>query len=65
MVSHYANGLYDSLYKGWHRYESSSFKGASKASAGEPKPVTNECLYTNFKPPLKNRSLFKHWKPPI
>ena len=57
MVSHYANGLYDGLYKGWHRYEYSSFKGSHK-SEGEEKPNTQECLFTNFKPPLKNRSLF-------
>ena len=49
MVSHYSNSLYDDLYKGWHRYEYQSFKGSHK-SEGEEKPVTVECLYTNFKP---------------
>jgi DNA adenine methylase len=47
MVSHYANELYDRLYKGWHRYEYKSFKGSHKSN-GETKPVTVECLYTNF-----------------
>ena len=56
MVSHYANGLYDDLYKGWHRYEYQSFKGSYK-SEGELKPKTLECLYTNFKP-VKTRGLF-------
>jgi len=49
MVSHYQNSLYDDLYKGWQRYEYQSFKGSHK-SEGEEKPVTVECLYTNFKP---------------
>ena len=49
MVTHYQNSLYDDLYKGWHRYEYQSFKGSHK-SEGESKPVTVECLYTNFKP---------------
>ena len=57
MVSHYANGLYEELYQGWQRFEYSSFKGSHK-SEGEKKPKTQECLFTNFKPPLKNRSLF-------
>ncbi|MCF6154474.1 MAG: DNA adenine methylase [Candidatus Brocadia sp.] len=49
MVSHYQNGLYDELYKGWHRYEYSSFKSSYK-STGESKPKTVECLWTNFEP---------------
>ncbi|MCK6468634.1 MAG: DNA adenine methylase [Candidatus Brocadia sinica] len=49
MVSHYQNGLYDELYKGWYRYEYSSFKGSHK-SEGESKPKTVECLWTNFEP---------------
>ena len=58
MVSHYANGLYDDLYKGWRRFESSSFKGSHK-SEGESKPKTIEVLYCNFKPVGQNRSLFE------
>jgi DNA adenine methylase len=57
MLSHYANSLYDSLYKGWQRYEYESFKGSHKAYPGAEKPKTVECLYTNFKP-LQTRSLF-------
>jgi len=49
MVSHYSNGLYDDLYKGWQRYEYQSFKGSYK-SEGELKPKTNEVLYTNYRP---------------
>lgn len=58
MVSHYANGLYDKLYKGWHRYEYSSFKGSHK-SEGEKKPKTIEVLYCNFKPTNQARSLLQ------
>ncbi len=58
MVSHYANGLYEELYHGWHRYEYSSFKGSHK-SEGEKKPKTVEVLYCNFKPAGRNRSLFE------
>ncbi|KAA0242989.1 MAG: DNA adenine methylase [Candidatus Brocadia sp. AMX2] len=47
MISHYQNGLYDELYKGWCRHEYSSFKGSHK-STGESKPKTVECLWTNF-----------------
>ncbi len=57
MVSHYANSLYDDLYRGWHRYEYQSFKGSCKAAIGESKPVTVECLYTNFTP-FKTKGLF-------
>ena len=57
MVSHYSNSLYDDLYKGWNRYEYQSFKGSHKAEPGTEKPVTIECLYTNFET-VKNRSLF-------
>jgi len=56
MVTHYQNSLYDDLYKGWQRYEYQSFKGSYK-SEGESKPVTVECLYTNFEP-VKTRGLF-------
>ena len=56
VVTHYQNGLYDDLYKGWHRYEYQSFKGSHK-STGEAKPKTVECLYTNFRP-FKTRGLF-------
>ncbi|HLG29440.1 MAG TPA: DNA adenine methylase, partial [Candidatus Brocadiales bacterium] len=55
MVTHYQNSLYDDLYKGWHRYEYQSFKGSYK-SEGEEKPVTVECLWTNFE--SKQRGLF-------
>ncbi|UJS17860.1 MAG: DNA adenine methylase [Candidatus Jettenia sp.] len=58
MVTHYQNGLYDELYKGWHKYEFQSFKGSSKADAGQEKPRTIEVLYTNFEPKFKTRSLF-------
>lgn len=55
MVSHYQNGLYDELYKGWNRYKYQSFKGSHK-STGEPKPKTIECLWTNFEP--RQKTLF-------
>lgn len=58
MVTHYQNGLYDELYEGWHKYEFQSFKGSSKADAGEEKPKTVETLYCNFSPEVKFRSLF-------
>ena len=57
MVSHYANGLYDELYQGWNKYTFQSFKGSHKAASGESKPVTIECLWTNFEPPLRNKTL--------
>lgn len=57
MVSHYANSLYDDLYKGWYRFEYQSFKGSSKSTGGE-KPKTVECLYCNFEPETKDRGLF-------
>ncbi|MBF8277788.1 MAG: dam 1 [Candidatus Brocadiaceae bacterium] len=57
MVSHYKNGLYDDLYRGWRRYEYSSFKGSHKAVSGESKPKTVECLWINFEPPLRNKTL--------
>ena len=57
MITHYQNDLYDILYKGWHRYEYSSFKGSHK-SEGEEKPKTVEVLYCNFKPAGRTRSLF-------
>ena len=56
MVTHYQNGLYDELYKGWNRYEYQSFKGSHK-STGEEKPKTVEVLYCNFEP-VKTRGLF-------
>lgn len=56
IVSHYQNSLYDELYKGWRRYEYSSFKGSHK-STGEEKPKTVEVLYCNFEA-LRQRSLF-------
>lgn len=58
VITHYQNGLYDELYKGWHKYEFQSFKGSHKADAGHEKPRTIEVLYTNFEPKLKTRSLF-------
>ena len=57
MVSHYQNGLYDDLYKGWNRYEYQSFKGSHK-SEGTSKPKTVEVLYCNFEP-VKTRGLFQ------
>ena len=56
MVTHYQNGLYDELYKGWNWYEYQSFKGSHK-SEGEEKPKTVEVLYCNFEP-VKTRGLF-------
>lgn len=50
MITHYQNGLYDELYKGWNRYEYQSFKGSHK-STGESKPKTVECLWTNHSEP--------------
>ena len=57
MVSHYDNELYSTLYKGWNKYTYQSFKGSHKAEPGTEKPVTVECLYTNFEP-VKTRGLF-------
>ena len=58
MITHYQDALYDELYQGWRRFESSSFKGSHK-SEGEEKPKTAEVLYCNFKPAGQNRSLFQ------
>lgn len=57
MVTHYENEFYSTLYKGWNKYTYQSFKGSHKAEPGIKKPVTVECLYTNFEP-VKTRSLF-------
>jgi DNA adenine methylase len=57
MVSHYDNELYSTLYKGWNKYTYQGFKGSHKAEPGTEKPVTVECLYTNFRP-VKTRGLF-------
>ena len=54
LVSHYKDNIISGLYRGWNCYESKSFKGSSN---GNTKPITQECLFTNFKP-AKNRSLF-------
>lgn len=56
MVSHYANGLYDVLYKGWYRYEYQLFKGSHK-STGKAKPKTIEAFYCNFES-VKSLGLF-------
>ncbi|MBF8277981.1 MAG: hypothetical protein HW390_3054 [Candidatus Brocadiaceae bacterium] len=48
MVSHYECDTYNLLYQGWNKYTFESFKGSSKAYSGESKPVTIECLWTNF-----------------
>jgi len=48
MVSHYASGLYNSLYADFYRHEYQSFKGSHK-SAGESKPKTTECIWLNYK----------------
>ncbi|MGR3310601.1 MAG: hypothetical protein ACUZ77_07465, partial [Candidatus Brocadiales bacterium] len=50
MVSHYQNGLYDDLYRGWYRHEYATFKGSHKAEANTRKPKVKETLYTNYKP---------------
>ncbi len=50
MLSHYQCDVYDRLYSGWHRFTYESFKGSHKAESGTEKPVTMECLYTNFRP---------------
>lgn len=57
MVSHYPDSLYNDLYKDWNKYTYQSFKGSHKAGPGTEKPVTMECLYTNFEP-VKTRGLF-------
>lgn len=57
MVSHYECDTYDLLYQHWSKYTFESFKGSSKASSGESKPKTRECLWTNFEPPLRNKTL--------
>ncbi|MBM2833386.1 MAG: dam 1 [Candidatus Brocadiaceae bacterium] len=58
MVSHYQNGLYEELYQGWNKYTFESFKGSSKASSGESKPKTVECLWTNFEVRKTQKALF-------
>ncbi len=58
MLSHYQCDIYDRLYSGWHRYTFESFKGSYK-SDGEAKPITNECLYTNFQESCKQKFLFQ------
>lgn len=50
LVSHYKDDIISGLYQGWHCFEYQSFKGSHKAASGTEKPVTVECLYTNFKP---------------
>ncbi len=57
LVSHYENATIAGLYQGWNCYTFDSFKGSSKAGKNESKPVTTECLYTNFEP-MKTRGLF-------
>ena len=57
MITHYANSLYDDLYKGWNRFEYISFKGSHK-SEGEEKPKTVEVLYCNFQQD-RTRGLFQ------
>jgi len=54
LVSHYKDNIISELYEGWNCYEYSSFKGSSN---GDTKPVTVECLYTNFET-VKKRGLF-------
>jgi len=54
LVSHYKDNIISGLYRGWNCYEYESFKGSSN---GDTKPVTVECLYTNFEP-VKTRGLF-------
>ncbi len=45
LVSHYKDNIISELYEGWNCYEHESFKGSSN---GDTKPVTQECLFTNF-----------------
>lgn len=59
MLSHYQCDVYDRLYSDWNKYTFESFKGSYKADAGQEKPKTVECLWTNFKPEARNRSLFE------
>lgn len=58
MFCHYEHPEIDKLYSGWHRYTFESFKGSYK-SDGEAKPITNECLYTNFQESCKQKFLFQ------
>lgn len=58
MITHYQDALYDELYQGWNKYTFESFKGSSKASSGEPKPKTVECLWTNFEARKTQKVLF-------
>jgi DNA adenine methylase len=60
MVSHCQNSLYDELFKGWHRYEYSTFKGSHKAEKDTEKPRVIEVLYCNFEPEHKINALFKN-----
>ena len=57
MLSHYECDVYNELYSTWNKYTFESFKGSYKAEPGTEKPVTVECLYTNFEP-VKTRGLF-------
>ena len=57
MLSHYPCDTYNQLCGDWNKYTYQSFKGSHKADPGTEKPVTVECLYTNFEP-VKARSLF-------
>ena len=56
MVSHYQCDVYDRLYSGWNKFTFESFKGSHKAEPGTGKPVTVECLFTNYE--TAQRSLF-------
>ncbi|MBF8276818.1 MAG: dam 1 [Candidatus Brocadiaceae bacterium] len=58
LISHYQDALYDGLYTGWNKYTFESFKGSSKAYSGESKPVTIECLWTNFEARKIQKVLF-------
>lgn len=59
LVSHYECDTYNQLYQGWNKYKFESFKGSHKTGINEAKPVTNECLYTNFKESCKQKILFE------
>ena len=58
ILSHYANTVYDKLYRDWYKFESRSFKGSTKVGLDGEKPRTVEILYTNFDPMNKTRNGF-------
>ncbi|WKZ18906.1 MAG: DNA adenine methylase [Candidatus Jettenia sp. CY-1] len=59
MFCHYEHPEIDKLYHRWNKYTFQSCKGSHKAGVNEAKPVTSECLYTNFKESCKQKILFE------